>query len=542
MPGPPAGEPNSLYTVKEIIKSMSKLSVHNRYKGNLFSSFLRILLVIIIIQIFIPSSCCLTDLDYSLRKPGGTTTERDSFHGSTSAELTVKKTGSSSSIYVYLDQPLALEDLDRLSLWVNPQSGIGAIKMNIYLEGDGDETKVTSLEKNWSELQMSYDEWNELDGFDLDYSRDKSGNIYGLDGLKEDLQGKKIVKIFITFSSRDKSASEATPTSVFIDYVKIGDEVISFEPLEEEDVKDGPSSATAGGLMTYTITYGNNNLGPADVIVKEEYDPRTVFVSSYPPPDAGTFDTWTFSNLPAGAHGQIVIKMRTKRPSATAGIDGRVTGQGLSSTHGLLSTEFDSYLVTNNVHIQAGDFNFTDSAYTKIRPIVGSTLEYGEHGSGWYQSEEMLNYSSTSIRVKRKVFALASPVQINLSQKWRGRGSESGSIDVQESWSAALRAENDYRDILWRDRYWQAKKLNLSFTASMGKTLSTLETSAQVLGLADRTAVWPTGRAENHLSGDFSLAGTYRWKFANKSISAAKQELECCPVEQEDGSAQSTAI
>ena len=76
----------------------------------------------------------------------------------------------------------------------------------------------------------------------------------------------------------------------------------------------------------------------------------------------------------------------------------------------------------------------------------------------------------------------------------------------------------------------------------MGKTLSTLETSAQVLGLADRTAVWPTGRAETHLAGDFSLAATYRWKFANKSISAAKQELECCPVELEDGSAQSTAI
>ena len=29
--------------------------------------------------------------------------------------------------------------------------------------------------------------------------------------------------------------------------------------------------------MTYTITYGNNQLEPVDLIVKEDYDPQTVF-------------------------------------------------------------------------------------------------------------------------------------------------------------------------------------------------------------------------------------------------------------------------
>ena len=183
------------------------------------------------------------------------------------------------------------------------------------------------------------------------------------------LEDKRIVKIYITIY-KDVKVSD---TSAFIDYIKIGDEIISFEPLEKEDVKDGPTSATPGGLMTYTITYGNNELQPVDLIVNEDYDPRTVFIESYPPPDPGTTNTWTFSNLPPGAHGQIIIKMRSLKPSARASIDGQVSGRGLASTEGMLSTEFESYMVTNNVHILAGEFNFSGSTTTRIRPIIGST-------------------------------------------------------------------------------------------------------------------------------------------------------------------------
>jgi hypothetical protein len=129
--------------------------------------------------------------------------------------------------------------------------------------------------------------------------------------------------------------------------------------------------------------------------------------------------------------------------------------------------------------------------------------------------------------VNRWVLAASAPVQIDLSPM--GGGDVSGEIEAREEWCAGLRAENDYRDILWRDSYWQAKSLNLSYTASLGKTLSSLETEAEVAGLADRKAVWPAGTAETHLSGDFSLAGRARWRYANKSISAEKLGLECCP-------------
>jgi hypothetical protein len=47
--------------------------------------------------------------------------------------------------------------------------------------------------------------------------------------------------IGILYKDQDKN-STIPETTAFIDYVKIGDEIISFEPLEDEDVKDGPKN------------------------------------------------------------------------------------------------------------------------------------------------------------------------------------------------------------------------------------------------------------------------------------------------------------
>ena len=496
-------------------------------------SLIILILVLIFSQIWIFNSSALTDLDYRLSKlknADASVSAIESFHGGNSAELSVDSDGNYARIYIYLDDPLPLEDLDQLSMWINPQSGDAAVQVELYLDGDGDDSydskslqdaRILSREKTWSDMEMSNLSWNELDGFDLEYEKykDEAFLSQSLDACQSKLEGKSIVKIYITIY-KDSNVSD---TSAFIDYIKIADDVISFEPLEEEEIKDGPASATPGGLMTYTITYGNNELQPADLIVKEDYDPRTVFIESYPPPDPGTTNTWTFPNLPPGAHGQITIKMRSLKPSAQASIDGRVSGRGLASTEGMLSTEFESYMVRNNVHITAGEFNFSASAATRIRPIIGSALQYGEHGSGNYQAEEQLTYNSASIAAERSILAGASPVSVNLSRNC---------IPLLGEWSAKLRAENDYRDIFWSDRYYEAKRLNLSYRTRLGKTLSYLETTGQVLGLADRTARWPNGFADTRLAGNFTLQGKARWKWANRTVSPEKEWLECCPLEQ----------
>lgn len=508
---------------------MSNRSHFSRYN----QSLILIIFSIIFSQIWIISSIGLTDLDYSLsnlKNADASVSSGQSFHGSSSAELSIDSEGNYARIYIYLDPPLPLEDLDQLSMWIYPQTGDGIIQVELYLDGNGDDgydsqdlqdARILSQKKSWSEAEMSNQTWNELDGFDLEYEKYKDDEFLpgDLDSCKSRLEGMSIVKIYITIF-KDSKASE---TSAFIDYIKIGDEIISFEPLEKEDVKDGPSSATPGGLITYIITYGNNGLEANDLIVKEYYDPRTVFIESYPPPDPGTFDTWTFPDLPPGAHGQIIIKMRSIKPAAKASITGNVSGKGFARTEGMLSTEFDSYPVTNNVHITVGEYNFSASTTTRIRPIIGSVLQYGEHGSGGYQSEDKLTYNSVSIAAERSILAHSSPSSVNFSLNCRP-------LSLRGDWSAKLRAENDYRDIRWSDRYYQAKSLNLSYKAQLGKTLNHLETTARLLGLADRTAIWPGGFADTRLAGNFTLAGTARWKWSNKTVSPDKGWLECCPL------------
>lgn len=507
---------------------MGELLRYNRSLSQMF-------IILICLLATTMSSSGLTDLDYHLSKlknADASVSTDQGFHGGSSAELTINNEGNYARIYIYPDFPLPFEDLDQFSMWVNPLSGDGSVQVELYLDGDGDasydsksaeDARIISQKRTCSEAGMSGDTWNELDGFDLQYNKYKDDDFpaESLDDCKSRLSGKKIVKIYITVY-KDINVSQ---TSALIDYIKIGDEIISFEPLEKEDIKDGPSSATPGGLITYTITYGNNGLEPVDLVVKEKYDLRTVFIAAYPSPDPGTFDTWTFSDLPAGAHGQIVIKMRSRKPAAKGVIDGHVSGNGFMSREGMLSTEFGSYLVTNNVHIEAGEFNYSASAITRIRPIIGSTLAFGEHGSGNYQADEKLTYNSASISAERHVLAEFSPCAISQSPK-------SAPLFLKGDWSANLRAENDYRDIRWSDRYYEGRDLNLSYQTQLGKTLSYLKTAAAFRGRADRKALWPGGFADTHLAGDFSLAGEARWRWANKTISPEKEWLACsCPIE-----------
>jgi hypothetical protein len=250
------------------------------------------LIIIIFLLIGTFSSAGLTDLDYQLSKlknADASVSAIQSFHGGSSAELSVNEEGNYARIYIYPEPPLPIEDLDQLSMWIYPQSGDGTVQVELYFDGDGDDSynskshqdaRLLSEKKSCSEEEMSNHTWNELDGFDMEYEKYNDDEFLpgSLDDCKSRLEGKRIVKIYITIF-KGPNASE---TSAFIDYIKIGDEIISFEPLEKEDIKDGPSSATPGGLMTYTITYGNNGIEPVDLIVKEDYDPRTVL--SFPIP------------------------------------------------------------------------------------------------------------------------------------------------------------------------------------------------------------------------------------------------------------------
>ncbi len=488
-------------------------------------------LLLLIISMAMTSSG-LTDLDYHLgtSKYGSSSITADnSFHGSSSAQLSVDDGGSYIRISIYPDEPISLDNLDQLNMWISPLSGDGSIQIELFLDGDDDDgydshslddARLRSMKRSWSDQKMTSGEWNELDGFDLMYEDygDDSGS-QSLDDYRENLGSLKVVRIYITLY-KDKSVPK---TAAYFDYIKIGDQVLSFEPLEQEEVKAAPKSVSPGGEITYTITYGNNLLEPTDMVIREDYDPRTVFVSADPEPDPGTNNVWTIRDLPPGEHGQITIKVRTSKPSCKADIKSEVLGTGYTRVASHLSTDFDSYVVTNSVVLSSDEFNLTTSASTAVRSVEGSVLDFDDHGAGFFSSQEQLGYSPSRIFVFRDLHASGAIAAVNISANISGR---------PMLFNGPLRsrrfAENKVRDLLWKESY-NGDMLNISSRAQLTKTLSFFETSSRFSGMANYAIKWGDSFLTNSFAGNFSFAGSATSRSTSRHSSQEEDSLACCP-------------
>ncbi len=475
----------------------------------------------------------LTDLDYNLgsSKYGSSSiSEDESFHGSNSALLSVDENGSYIRVSVYLDEPLPLEELDRLSMWIAPELGDGAAQIDLFLDGDSDgsydshsalDARLRSLKESWSEIGMISQEWNELDGFDLayeEYGEDSSSQ--SLDAYSERFGNLRVVRLYITLY-KDKSVPK---TSAYFDYIKVGDQLLSFEPLEQEEIKSGPKSVSPGGTITYVITYGNNLLEPVDLVVVESYDPRTTFIQASLSPDRGTNNIWTIRNLPPGKHGQIIVKVRVSKPTCKADLRGEVAGVGYTAVNGMLSTDFDSYQISNSVTLSSNEFNLTATATTAVKSIEGSIVAYNDHGSGFYGSQEQLVYSPTRISVFRDVNAVGSITSANISTtNISGR-----SVIFSGDLHARSLCENRMRDLLWKEGY-SGDIINLSSRAQLSKTASFFETSARFSGTADCQFKWNDGISSSQLAGNLSFTRKATAKHYSRRSSQADDGLGCCP-------------
>jgi hypothetical protein len=451
----------------------------------------------------------LTDLDYSLGKSkyaSSSIVDGQSFHGSRSAMLSVLKGGTTVRAYVYMDEAIPLRDLDALSMWMNPQAGDGSVQIELFLDGDGDgrydsdnpaDVSLRSSKGTWSGLGMSAGHWNELDGFDLSYTKykDASFGSKSLDECRSLLAGSGLVKLYITFyKDADKNVNE---TRVLLDFIAIADELISFEPLETEKIKEATKSVSQGGTITYTVTYGNNLQEPVDLVVREQYDPRAIFLQATPSPDPGTNDVWTFRGLAPGEHGQIVIKMRAYKPSSKASIAGEVQGVGYASASAKLSTDLSGYTIANRVTLSSSRFNLTAYASTAVRPKEGLEMLLQGHGAGAYSSRMQLDYSPTKIVSLWDLKVKSFPVTASI----KGR-----EIGFNSSWDAAVRFENAGREILWDERYWYSSSLNLSFASQLSKGKASAESASDFAGLQEHAFRWGDTISTSHLAGNFSLA------------------------------------
>ncbi len=453
----------------------------------------------------------LTGLDYTI---GGSTngkgkaqvSEEDSIHGSHSLKLSVvPEKGRYARIYANFDVPMPIEELDQLSVLIKPVNGVGEITLEIYL----DSGKKLSTSKLWSSGEVGT--WQQVDAFDLIFDK-KS-----LAECQRDLKGQGIKKIWIRLYNLGDGQATA-----YLDYLKIRDQVISFEPLEKEAILDAPKSVSAGEKIIYIITYGNEQQEPIDLVVVDQYDPGVIFLEADPAPDSGTNNVWTFKQLPPGKYGQIKISVRTHKLASKAEISGSVWGNGLTSVARTLSTDQPGYQVNNFVILSINKSAIRASATTTVKPLSGSISSFGEHGSGFYSSDEMLSFSPSKILINQNLQANGSLVFVNLA----GRLSRYNS-----SWHADRICENRITKGSIRERYLQSSVLNLSSTAGIQKKKTWIETDSNFSGIAAYDFKGPSREVNEMLIGSFTVRDR-KIEWQNSSSKYADKSWLDCPLDE----------
>ncbi len=507
---------------------------------------LKFCLFVLIILASAWGGAATTDLRYTF---GGSSIGREAavsedqgFHGPHSVKLAVisddnpivkKRKERYAAVSATPRDPLRLADLDQMMMQILPVKGDSRVQLEIQLDGDGngkysassfDDVLLSTSKEPLQNTGVLRDKWNELNAFDFSYdssSKDKAKKFkrLDLDEFQRHFGSLRVVKLWIRLYDAPGDFI------AYLDYIRIGSHMLSFEPLEKEVIKKAPKSVSPGSKITYTITYGNDQNESVDLKVIEQYDPRTAFIEATPEPDPGTNNIWTIKGLSPGRYGQIKISMRTVKPRVEADMDGSVSGSGHASVRKRLSTEQSGYLVTNRVILSSARFNLIAATTTGVRTVEGSVLTYAEHGSGSYGASEKLSFIPSKISLQHDTTALQRPASIDI----RGR-----SLTYNSSWCSRSSAENRISEKLLAENHLYADRLNTSSNSGIRSTSRNnveawIESESNFSGLANYQARWQDVIALQSFFGAFHVSSRERGLHHKGRQSSTAEWLECCP-------------
>ncbi len=272
--------------------------------------------------------------------------------------------------------------------------------------------------------------------------------------------------------------------------------------VKPELTKSAPTSVAPGGTITYTILYANVGLvALTDVTITENYPEGVTFISADPAPDAGTNNKWTIGTLPAGASGQIIIKVKVPdSPDLTFTETGSVTGEGFVMVNKDLSTEQKPYRLKNVVTISCAETDpVTASASTTVSGVPGTSLEITEHGSGIYESEELLNFGTKnkSIRLQKSTEAEYQPTSFYFS--------DSFSVDFTNKWMQDICSKNMVMGDAMHKKIKDATYIKDETKTETGEYGTSMEFASSFQGAAHIGAVSKDVTTSEDYIGEFEI-------------------------------------
>ena len=267
-----------------------------------------------------------------------------------------------------------------------------------------------------------------------------------------------------------------------------------------------------GSYITYAIGYESNVAVDLTGVVITEHVPADLeFVSASPSPDGGTENVWTLGTLAGKASGEITILYLVKnRANLSYESESQVTGSGYVNVRRSLSTETNT-LITNSVTLSCNEFAPVSTSYSvNLLDAEGTALLEKEHGSGEYESEELLSLKmqNRSIRTEGSLQASYRPTSFALPA---GR-----MLDYDSELAASQDTRNRATYASTSQSFRYAKSIDLDRKLLIDRNETDLAIEAKVQGQAHLGAFKKDG-VEAKSSPVFESAADYQGRFAINS-------------------------
>ena len=270
----------------------------------------------------------------------------------------------------------------------------------------------------------------------------------------------------------------------------------------ELEKSGSPATVAPGGTVTYTIKYSNpGGKDLTNVVITENYSEGVTFISADPAPDAGTNNKWTLGTLPAGASGQIIIKLKVPESRDLSFTEsGTVTGEGFVMVSKDLSTEQKPYSFKNVVTLSCTELApVTASASTTVSGVPETSLELTEHGSGIYSSDEILNLQTKnkSIMLQKSTEAEYQPTSFNFSDGF--------AVNFATKWMQDICARNIIMGDAMHKKIKDASYIKDETIAEVGGYRTSMEFESSFYGAAHIGTVSKSAKTSEDYIGAFEI-------------------------------------
>lgn len=277
-------------------------------------------------------------------------------------------------------------------------------------------------------------------------------------------------------------------------------------------------SVERGKKVEYTITVCNlNDTEMERVVVTDTFNKDVEFVSSDPSPlysysegDSFREIVWTFGSLESGACREITLEVTVpEMQDFEFGMEQSISGEGFVNVANDYSTTPPEYSLTNVVNVSAYINDELFEASNSVTVGVtdpGTELSTREHGSGSYDSEELV-----AVKTEDKLIEMSKDVSATYATTSLGLYNNR-SVAYSSRWTETASGKNRITGTTVSEAYRYATSIDRDSHFRLDETSTSMKFDSDFDGLGSfrifqkpTTGVTPDFESEETYSGSFKV-------------------------------------